>query len=49
MAKDGSGTGFVVYVESDAAQKAFASINGLTLGDRKLSLELVHEVRVQLR
>ena len=44
VAKDGSSTGFVTFVEPEAAQKAFVTINGLTLGDRKLTLELAHEV-----
>lgn len=43
IAKDGSSTGFVTFVEPEAAQKAFVTINGLTLGDRKLTLELAHE------
>ena len=49
IAKDGSATGFVIFVDPDAAQKAFNSINGLVLGDRKLALELAHEVCNQVR
>lgn len=43
ISRDGSGTGFVIFMEPEAARKAFVSVNGLTVGDRKLTLELVHE------